>query len=488
MIDVCIIGAGIVGSAIARRLSRYELDICLVEREDDVAMGSTKANSAIVHGGYAESNSKLKGRLCYQGRRQFAKLEEELHFGFSPIGSLVLGMEEEDLPKLRALEENGRTNGLEDVRILGREEVLAMEPSLNPEVRYALYCEGAGVCSPYGMAIALVENALHNGVKLYLKEEVAAISKADGGYLVRTDKREIAARYVINCAGLHSAKVAAMVLGDPGFSIRPRSGEYIICNRGTGRLLNKVAFQMPSAMGKGILVTPTYHGNLLIGPDAIDEDGEADRSTHVERLANIYDQALRTVPKLDPGQFLRSFAGVRAVSSTDDFIVEESASPGFFQAAGIQSPGLTSSPAIADRMAELLERAGCPLREREDYDPFRAALPGRKEMLPASEIPPLLEKTGPERMICRCEQVAQATIVEAMRRGIPVTSVDGVKRRTRASMGFCQGAFCRPRFIQLMEQERGEAVDPRTDAEKAGLHRVNKAEFLNYLKDRKTGQ
>ena len=270
--DICIIGAGIIGTTIARRLSRYKLNITLIERADDVAMGATKANSAIVHGGYAESNSKLKGRLCYQGRKQFAQLDQELNFGFKPIGSLVLTSNEEDLPKLRELEANGRKNGLTDLKILTGEEIRAMEPAIHPDVRYGLYCEGAGICSPYGMAIAMAENAVQNGVEISLNEEILSIRKEDGGYVLITNKREIPTRYVINCAGLYADKIAAMV-HEPHFSIHPRSGEYILCNRDTGKLLNTVAFQMPSAMGKGILVTPTVHGNLLIGPDAINMEG-----------------------------------------------------------------------------------------------------------------------------------------------------------------------------------------------------------------------
>ena len=480
--DICIIGAGIIGTTIARRLSRYKLNITLIEKADDVAMGATKANSAIVHGGYAESNSKLKGRLCYQGRKQFADLDKELHFGFEPIGSLVLTSNEDDLPKLKALEENGRKNGLTDLKILTGDEIRAMEPSIHPDIRYGLYCEGAGICSPYGMAIAMAENAVQNGVELSLNEEILAIRKDEDGYVLTTNKREIPTRYVINCAGIHSAEIAAMV-HEPHFSIHPRSGEYILCNKDTGKLLNKVAFQMPSAMGKGILVTPTIHGNLLIGPDAVNVEG-ADRSTHVDRLVNIFDQALLTTPDLDSKWFLRSFAGIRAVSSTDDFIIEESVSPGFFHAAGIQSPGLTSSPAIADMMVELLENAGCVLEEDPNYDPIRKPLPHLDRRLTPAEIKERLETIGPDQIICRCEQVPRAVIEETLKRGIPINSVDAIKRRTRASMGACQGGFCRSRYLKVVKEVTGRELDPRTDIEKEGLQRVNRAEFLTYYNNK----
>ena len=479
--DICIIGAGIIGTTIARRLSRYKLKITLIEKANDVAMGATKANSAIVHGGYAESHSKLKGRLCYQGRKQFADLDRELNFGFQPIGSLVLTANEADLPKLQELEANGRKNGLTDLKILTGDEIRQMEPSIHPDVRYGLYCEGAGICSPYGMAIAMAENAVHNGVELSLNEEILSIQREEDGYLLTTNRRKIPTKYVINCAGIHSAQIAAMV-HEPHFSIHPRSGEYILCNRDTGKMLNKVAFQMPSAMGKGILVTPTIHGNLLIGPDAVDTEG-ADRSTHADRLANIFKQALLTTPDLDPKWFLRSFAGIRAVSSTDDFIIEESISPGFFHAAGIQSPGLTSAPAIADMMVELLEKAGCQLEEDPSYDPVRLPLPQVKEQLTPDQVAERLHTAGPDQLICRCEQVPRAAIEEALKRGIPIHSVDALKRRTRASMGACQGGFCRARFINAVKEITGEELDPRTDIEKEGVRRVSRLEFLKYYKE-----
>ena len=356
-----------------------------------------------------------------------------------------------------------------------------MEPAIHPEVKYGLHCEGAGICSPYGMAIAMAENAVQNGVEISLEEEVLSIRRVDDGYIVVTNKREIPARYVINCAGIHSAKIAAMV-HEPHFSIHPRSGEYILCNRDTGKLLNTVAFQMPSAMGKGILVTPTIHGNLLIGPDAINVEG-ADRSTHADRLAKIFRQALLTTPELDPKWFLRSFAGIRAVSSTDDFIIEESISPGFFHAAGIQSPGLTSSPAIADMMVELLKKTGCPLEEDPSYDPIRKPLPFLKHRLSPTEVKERLNAHGPEQLICRCEQVPRAVIEEALSRGIPINSVDAIKRRTRASMGACQGGFCRGRFMKVVKDITGKDLDPRTDIEKEGIHRVNRAEFLAYYQE-----
>ncbi len=482
--DVAVIGAGVVGLTVARRLSRYQLRICILEKEPDVAMGATKANSAIVHGGYAESSDKLKGRLCYKGRAQINKLDDELHFGFKETGSLVFTTRPEDLPKLESLMNNGRRNGLSDLEILKRDEALHLEPNLNPSVAYALYCKGAGICSPYEMAIAMAENAVLNGAELCLNEPVTGIAKIEDVFTLTTPKRQVKAKYVVNCAGLGAAEVSAMATVTE-FEIKPRTGEYILLARGSGKALNTVVFQMPTPMGKGILVTPTVHGNLLLGPDAIDEPGTASRSTHVERLAEIYFHALKTTEKINLRQYIRSFAGVRAVATGDDFIIGESKMKGFIQAAGIQSPGLTASPAIADRVAEILSNSGLSLQPKEDYNPNRKPIiEVDKKMLPLKEAEQLISlSSGEARMICRCEQVTEGTILDAMRRGIPVRTVDGMKRRTRASMGFCQGEFCRPRFMALMGREYGENISAKTDAELCGAARVTKQELLDYIGD-----
>lgn len=487
MYDVLIIGAGIIGTSIARRLSRYQLSICLVEKSNDVAMGSTKANSAIVHGGYAEANAKLKGRLCYKGRTQFEQLDKELHFGFRKTGSLVMTTDKNDLPKLEALLENGKKNGLTDLKILNHDEIVTLEPNINPEAVYALYCEGAGVCSPYEMAIAMAENAIQNGVDLYLFSEVVDIEKKDTHFIIHMNNRDFEARYVINAAGLYSAQIDQM-LHETSFEIHPRSGEYILFAPGTGKALNTVVFQMPSKMGKGILVTSTYHGNLLLGPDAIDEDGPIDRSTHVERLYHIYKEGLLTTDQIDINTFIRSFTGIRAVASTDDFIIGATKTPGFINVAGIQSPGLTSSPAIADYVTEELAIQGLDLKEDPNYNPNRKPIIEKKEhLLPYEEVAKRLDLPScPEKIICRCEQVDEKTIVDCLHRGIPVLSVDGVKRRTRASMGYCQGAFCRPRIQAVMEREYGVPIDLRTDIEKEGASRVTREEFITYCQQQES--
>ncbi len=491
MYDVVIIGGGITGTSIARELSRYKVKTVLIEERDDVAMGATKANSAIVHGGYAEAHAKLKGRLCYKGRTQFQKLDDELHFGFDPIGSMVLAFDDDQEAELEKLLENGKLNGLEDISIIGHDRILELDPNVNPDVKYALYCEGAGVCSPYEMCIAMMENAIHNGAELFLNTPAIEINKTEEGFdVTSTDERVFSGKYVINCAGVSADKISALA-GDDSFRILPRSGEYMLMVRGSGDAFNTVLFQMPTKMGKGILITPTYHGNLLIGPDAVNE-GIADRDTHCERLLSIYEQALQTSDKINIRKFIRSFTGVRPVSSTDDFIIKESeAVPGFINVAGIQSPGLTSSPAIADMVVhDILPKAGLELVENPDFDPNRKPIISRKILEPMSEAMKKVELplSDPNCYVCRCEQVSRAVIDDAMSREIPVTTFDGIKRRTRAGMGWCQGTFCRARVAAVMSEKLGYEINPGFDIEHSGVNRVGKNEIVDYieshLKDR----
>lgn len=480
--DVVIIGAGIVGTTIARQLSRYRLNILVVEKGIDVAMGATKANSAIVHGGYAEPHTTLKGRLCYAGRQAFARLNEELNFGFKESGSLVVTADDDPAPLYRLLEQ-GRANGLTDLRIVSQDELREMEPQLTPDLKWGLLCEGAGVCSPYEMAIAMAENAIMNGAELKLESEVKAIGGSKGNFIVETASESFQTRYIINAAGVQADVVSQMV-GLDDFSILPRSGQYLLFARGSGKAVNHVIFGLPTEKGKGILLTSTIYENLLIGPDASEQEDREDTSTDVQRMAAIYDTCKDLYPGLDAKQFLRSFTGIRARSSTDDFLIEETKVPGFIQVAGIQSPGLTASPAIAEMVEGLLVSSGLVLEPNPDFDPYRKPIIQHKELRPLREIKPLLDiPSAPEKVICRCEQVTEGEIIDACGRGIPVKTIDGVKRRTRASMGWCQGTFCRPRIVEVMQRITDE-FDARFDIEHSGVSRVEKSELLDFLTSR----
>lgn len=480
--DVVIIGAGIVGTTIARQLSRYRLNILIVEKGIDVAMGATKANSAIVHGGYAEPHTTLKGRLCYAGRQAFARLNEELNFGFKESGSLVVTADDDPAPLYRLLEQ-GRANGLTDLRIVSQDELREMEPQLTPDLKWGLLCEGAGVCSPYEMAIAMAENAIMNGAELKLESEVKAIGGSKGNFIVETASESFQTRYIINAAGVQADVVSQMV-GLDDFSILPRSGQYLLFARGSGKAVNHVIFGLPTEKGKGILLTSTIYENLLIGPDASEQEDREDTSTDVQRVAAIYDTCKDLYPGLDAKQFLRSFTGIRARSSTDDFLIEETKVPGFIQVAGIQSPGLTASPAIAEMVEGLLVSSGLVLEPNPDFDPYRKPIIQHKELRPLREIKPLLDiPSAPEKVICRCEQVTEGEIIDACGRGIPVKTIDGVKRRTRASMGWCQGTFCRPRIVEVMQRITDE-FDARFDIEHSGVSRVERSELLDFLTSR----
>lgn len=486
MYDVIIIGAGVTGASIARRLSRYKLDILVLEKENDVSMGASKANSAIVHGGYAEPHHELRGRICYEGRKEFKKLDEELNFGFLENGSLVLAFDEEDEKELEKLMAMGLENGLDDIEIIDQERLREIEPNVSDKATAALYCKGAGVCSPYEYVIALMENAIANGTDLKLESKVTNIEKNDQVFTVSTENGEkYEGRFVINASGLEGARVSEMIT-ETDFTIHPRSGEYLLMQKGTGSRTKQVLFQTPSPKSKGILVTRTYHNNLLLGPDAIDEE-EIDRGTHIERLAEIYDLAQKSVKDdvINLKEFIRSFTGLRPASSTGDFIIENTKTNGFINVVGIQSPGITSSPAIAKMVEGILEDLGLKLEDDPSYNPHRKPIIKYKELEDFNKVIKKVDLPlgDPERLVCRCEQVSEKTIRDAMNRGLPCNSFDSIKRRTRAGMGFCQGSFCRSRVIEVMEDELGHQVkSDRFDSEHSGITRVNKADINKFIK------
>lgn len=450
MYDVVIIGGGVIGGNIARELSKYKLKVCMLEKEDDVSCGCSKANSGIVHGGYADKPGTLKAKLCVKGNRMFEQLEKELNFGYRKTGSLVLAFSDEEKESLEKLYEYGIENNVEGLKIINGEEILKMEPHLNKDVKWALYCENAGVCSPYEFTIALIENAIKNGMELRLNEEVIGIEKVGDIFKVKTNKDTIEARYVINAAGVYSDKISNMV-GEDYFHIIPRKGEYIIFNKDQAYLVDKVIFQVPTKKGKGILVTTTYHGNLLIGPDAEQVASKDDVSTTEESLRKIAEAARHSVSDFDMKKAITSFAGVRPTSSTKDFIVEETKVKGFLNVTG-DSPGLTSSPAIAKMVIDILKDSGLKLDKNENFEPYRKPIVIRK----GKDFKGDINALDPEKhIICRCETVTEAEIVDALTREIKISSIDAIKRRTRAGMGMCQGAFCGPRVRKLIAETLG---------------------------------
>ena len=474
MYDVCIIGGGVVGCAIARALAHYNLRIALCEKSIDVGNGATKANSAIVHGGYTAKHGTLKGEMSIRGNRMYDRLNEELNFGLKRCGSLVLAFSEEERAQLDALKTNGELNGVRGLRIVERDELEQIEPNAGPEAIAALYCPETAITSPYEMCIALAENAVKNGVELLLESEVIGIEKRNGSFALKVagphsgenpQNFNLTAEFVVNAAGVYSDRIAAMI-GDTSFKIHPRRGQYLLLRRGDGDMAKHVVFQTPSEKGKGILVSPTYWGNLLIGPNSEEIPDREDVGTNRDILNYIVDTARWSIPDFKLSHIIRSFSGIRATSDSKEFIIREAPIGGFIHAAGIDSPGLTSSPAIALRVTELLEGAGLSLKENPTFAPHRPPINSPTPLQPIKEIQPLIElpEGDPERVVCRCEQVREKTIVDALNRGIPVTSLDAVKRRTRAGMGPCQGTFCGPRVRRLIAREEGlpeDAITPR---------------------------
>lgn len=451
MYDVCIIGAGVVGCSIARELSKYKLSICLLDKSDDVSNGASKANSGIVHGGYAAKYGTLKAELNFKGNRLYEKLNEELNFGYRKTGGMVLGFNEDDLQTLKSLYKNGIKNGVKvsEMEILSAEKIIDIEPNINKDVKYALYSSDIGVTSPYELTIALAENSIKNGVKLFLNNEVSSISKDTKGFAVATQNQKYESKYIINAAGVFSDKIANLI-GIYSIDILPMRGQYLLFQKQQGYLANTVLFQIPTKLGKGILVTQTYHGNLMLGPNAEEVDTRDNLATTEDTLNYIIDTARKSVPGFDISKILTSYSGIRATTKLGDFIIEESEIKGFINVAGIDSPGLTSSPAIAILVKDILEKSGLILNNNEDFDPYRAPIIIKKDLNFKGEVD---SKNPADNIICRCEKVTEAEIIDALFRGIVVKSIDGIKRRTRAGMGLCQGSFCGNRVKKIIAKE-----------------------------------
>lgn len=457
MYDVSIIGAGVVGSAIARELSKYELSISLIEKESDVSTGASKANTGIVHGGYVAKAKTLKGELCIKGNALYEELNNDLHFGYKNTGGVVLAFNKEDEETLKDIYQNALKVGHseDDIEIIYGDKIKEIEPHVSDEATAAFYCKSIGVTSPFEMTIALAENAVDNGVDLKLESEVLSINKIDNYFEIETEKEKIKTRYVINAAGIYSDKIASMV-GEIDFEIYPMRGEYVVFSKDEGHLVNTVIFQAPNPKTKGVVATTTTHGNFMIGPNAEEIDKKEDVGTTLKEFHYIIEQSRKSVPDFDTDKMLRTFAGLRPKSTRGDFIIEESNVKGFINAAGVDSPGLTSSPAIAKKIVSILDEAGLELKENIDFNPERKAIAIEKGREFSGEI----DHDNPEKnIICRCENVTEAEIVDALNRSIPIKTTDAVKRRTRAKTGECQANFCESRVKEIISRELNIPVD-----------------------------
>ena len=454
MIDVAVIGAGVVGGMVARELSRYDLSVTLIDAASDVALGATRANSAIVHAGFDAKEGSLKALLNVRGSKMMAQVCKELGVKYKNNGSLVVGFNDEDKETLLSLKERGEKNGVEGLAVLSRDEVLKLEKNIGDGVTCALHAPTGAIVCPYELCIAAVGNAMDNGAALMLDFKVSGIeNKGDFYEITSNDGKSVSARYVINCAGVYSDEIAALV-GDTSFGVRPRRGEYMLLDKDCGSLITHTVFRCPSKMGKGILVSPTVDGNLLLGPTAEDIEDKTDLSTTAAGLASVRAHAPEQVSGVNLGKVITSFTGLRSVGSTGDFIIN-SPKERFINCAGIESPGLSSAPAIAKYVADMLAGLGLALEEKADFNPIRRPAHYFKE-LSIDEKNEIIKK-HPEyaHVICRCETVTEGEILEAIRTNPKPRDLDGVKRRTRASMGRCQGGFCTPYIVEMLARELG---------------------------------
>ncbi len=453
MFDVVVIGAGVVGGMVSRELTKYTKNVCIVERGSDVALGATRANSAIVHAGYDAKEGTLKACLNVRGSVMMEKVCLELGVKYKRNGSLVVGFNDEDRAALTELVERGKTNGVLGVKLLEREEILSLEPNIGAGVTVALHAPTGAIVCPYELCMAAVGSAMDNGAELKLNFCVDKIEKIDGGYRVYSGENFVEAKFVINCAGVYSDEVAALV-GDDSFSVRARRGEYVLLDRECGSHISHTVFRCPSKMGKGVLVTPTVDGNLLVGPTAEDIDDKEDLSTTAAGLAKVRALAAEQVSGIDFSKTITSFTGLRATGSTGDFIINMPTER-FLNLAGIESPGLSSAPAIAEYAIEILKDAGFDATLRSDFIAERR--PAHFFSSLSVEEKNALIKERPEyaHVICRCETVTEGEILDAIRTNPRPTDVDGVKRRTRATMGRCQGGFCSPYIVELLAKETG---------------------------------
>ena len=467
--DVVIIGAGVIGGAAARELSKYNLNILALEKEVDVCCGVSKANTGIIHSPALVPAGSLKARMAVRGAAVFDKLSGELGFRYQKCGALIAGFSDDAADELGKYIETGIRNysraGREPAayRLLEAEELRETEPALSQDVRWALHAPDCGRIIPYEYGIALWENAVANGVRLELDTRVERLKAAsDGRWTLSTCRGEYSADFVINAAG-HGSNELGMQAGFHDSRISPVKGQYLILDREGGPGINHVLFQVPrpedKKKGKGILVTRTIYGNIMIGPDARPQDGREDTATDLPALDQVAAGALRLVPGLRIADCIKTFAGIRPKPSGGDFIIESGR--GIIHLCGIESPGLTASPAIAEDILFRLKEQGLRLEAREDFNPLRKPIVDEVLRLPPEELNRriALEPGEPGRIICRCEQVPEARIVDAISRGLPVTTIDGVKRRCRAGQGRCQGGFCGPRVRRLLAGRLGIAED-----------------------------
>ena len=459
MYDVAIIGGGVIGCAIARELSRYRLRTVVLEMCEEVGFGTTKTNSGIIHAGHHSSPDTLKGRLVVRGNELFDELFDELNFGFARIGELVVARDQEDMTVLEDLQNQGEAKGVPGLEMWDQHRLRREEPNLSHKLIAALHAPSAGVINPYEFAFALIENAMENGVELKINSPVEKIQTGKNGITLHIPGEKIKTRFAVNCAGIFADEIARMA-GLNDFSIHPRKGEEYMLDKRLMGLVRKLIFPVPGANSKGILIIPTYNGTMMVGPTAEDTDDRWDMSTSIEGAEQVFASVSQICPSITERDTITEFAGLRAVSSTDDFIIGPTRKKGFINVAGIQSPGLTSAPAIAEYVCEILKGEALDLAPRKNFKP---QVPGPPRFATMNlEDQQQLIKLNPRfgKVVCRCELVTEAEIHNAIDHG--ARTLDGIKFRSRAGMGRCQGGFCTTRCMDILAERLGVSFDKIT--------------------------
>lgn len=447
--DVVIIGGGVIGCAIARELSRYQVRVMLVEKECEVGFGTSKSNSGIIHAGHHAPRNTLKGSLVVEGSRAFTQLAQELNFGYKQIGEIVVAKTEDEIPHLEQLLDRGKRKGVEGLEIWSQTRLLQEEPNLSPTLVAGLYAPTAGVINPYEYCFNLIENACQNGCELLPESPVFNIDVADDCFRVKTPNRIVNTRFVINAAGLFSDKIAQLV-GLSDFTIRPRKGEEYMLDKRMRGVVRRLIFPVPSPLTKGTLIIPTFDGTLMIGPTAKDVDSKEDLSTTDGGAEDVFKSAQSLVPSIHPRDTIAEFAGLRAVSNTNDFIIGPTSVRGFINVAGIQSPGLTAAPAIGRLVCEILVDEGCQLVEKSDFDPLVEPIIRFSALSASEKADQIATDKRFSSLVCRCEEVTEGEVLDAIERG--ARTLDGLKFRIRAGMGRCQGGFCTWRLMEMLAE------------------------------------
>ena len=452
MYDVIIIGAGVSGSAVARELSRYKIKVGVLEKEEDVCSGTSKANSGIVHAGYDAAEGSLMAKLNVRGNEMMEALARDLDIPFKRTGSLVICLHEEDRPQLQVLYERGGRNGVPGLRILEREELKDMEPNISDEACAALYAPTAGIICPFELNIAMAENAAMNGVEFRFNTEVQDLKPTEKGWEIHTSQGVCETRYVVNAAGVY-ADVFHNIVSKNKIHITPRRGDYCLLDKSAGSHVGRTIFALPGKYGKGVLITPTVHGNLLVGPTAVDIEDKEGTNTTKEGLDEIIKKAGMNIKNLPMKQVITSFAGLRAHEDGHEFLIGEvEDARGFIDCAGIESPGLTSSPAIGEMVGNLL-RDKMNLEEKEDFISMRKGVLNPDTLDREQRNLLIQEKPEYGNIVCRCEMITEGEIIDAIQRPLGARSLDGVKKRTRVGMGRCQTGFCSPKTMEILARE-----------------------------------